>query len=142
MNILYILFILKGVDSGFYLKTMIKILLCDDSITVRKKLGNSIRSLTKCTIVEAKNGNEAVEQFNKETPDLVFMDIMMPEKDGLEAVAEIMTLHQEAKIIMLSSVGTKSNLQKALKFGALDFVQKPVDLDRLQTILETYTKEV
>jgi len=63
---------------------------------------------------------------------------MMPEKDGLEAVAEILTKHLDAKIIMLSSVGTKSNLQKALKFGVKDFIQKPVDEERLKAILDTY----
>lgn len=119
-----------------------KILICDDSMTVRKKLGNTLKALVDCDLYEAKNGVEAIERFNEETPDLVFMDIMMPEKDGLEAVAEIMVEHIDAKIVMLSSVGTKSNLQKALKFGAVDFVQKPVDIERLKTILETYNKEV
>lgn len=123
-------------------ETIMKILLCDDSMTVRKKLANSIKAIKDCEIIEAKNGQEAIEQFDKEVPDLVFMDIMMPVKDGLEAVAEIMTLHTKAKIVMLSSVGTKSNLQKALKFGAIDFVQKPVDQERLITILDTYTGEV
>jgi len=119
-----------------------KILLCDDSMTVRKKLGNTLKSLISCDLIEAKNGLEAIDCYNNEAPDLVFMDIMMPVKDGLEAVAEIMTMHQNAKIVMLSSVGTKTNLQKALKFGAIDFVQKPVEIDRLKTILETYNKEV
>lgn len=123
-------------------ETIMKILLCDDSMTVRKKLANSIKAIKECEIIEAKNGQEAIDQFDNEKPDLVFMDIMMPVKDGLEAVAEIMTMHTKAKIVMLSSVGTKSNLQKALKFGAVDFVQKPVDKDRLVTILETYTGEV
>lgn len=119
-----------------------KILLCDDSMTVRKKLGNTLKTLIPCELIEAKNGVEAIERFNEEIPDLVFMDIMMPVKDGLEAVAEIMTMHKSAKIVMLSSVGTKSNLQKALKFGAVDFVQKPVDTERLKVILETYNKGV
>lgn len=121
---------------------MMKILVCDDSMTVRKKLGNTLKSLIPCQVIEAKDGAQAIDLFNEEIPDLVFMDIMMPVKDGLEAVAEIMTMHRDAKIIMLSSVGTKSNLQKALKFGALDFVQKPVEIERLKTILETYNKEV
>jgi len=123
-------------------ETIMKILLCDDSMTVRKKLGNTLKSILPCELIEAKNGQEAIEQFEDHSPDLVFMDIMMPVKDGLEAVAEIMTLHTNAKIIMLSSVGTKSNLQKALKFGAVDFVQKPVETERLKTIIETYNKEV
>jgi len=120
---------------------MRKILICDDSMTIRKKLTNSLKSIIECDVFEAKNGVEAISMFDEVKPDLVFMDIMMPEKDGLEAVAEILTLHQGAKIIMLSSVGTKENLQKALKFGAIDFVQKPIENERLETILSTYCKE-
>jgi len=109
-----------------------KILLCDDSMTVRKKLANTLLSLIPCEIVEA------IDKFNFEKPDLVFMDILMPEIDGLEAVAKIITKHPAAKIIMLSSVGTKDNLQTALKLGAKDFIQKPADSKRLKIILETY----
>lgn len=110
-------------------------------MTVRKKLSNTLKSIIDCDVLEAKNGDEAINRFNEETPDLVFMDIMMPVKDGLEAVAEIMSQHPTAKIIMLSSVGTKGNLQKALKFGAIDFVQKPIEIEKLKIILETYKKE-
>lgn len=120
---------------------MIKILICDDSMTIRKKLTNALKSSINCEVFEAKNGIEAISQFNAVQPDLVFMDIMMPERDGLEAVAEILSLHPGAKIVMLSSVGTKDNLQKALKFGALDFVQKPIEQERLNIILSTYCKE-
>lgn len=120
---------------------MFKILICDDSMTIRKKLTNALKSSINCDVFEAKNGIEAISQFNEVQPDLVFMDIMMPERDGLEAVAEILSLHPGAKIVMLSSVGTKDNLQKALKFGALDFVQKPIEQERLNVILSTYCKE-
>jgi len=132
---------MEGVFSGVAWTIMRKILICDDSMTIRKKLTNSLKSIIECEVFEAKNGVEAISMFDEVKPDLVFMDIMMPEKDGLEAVAEILTLHQGAKIIMLSSVGTKENLQKALKFGAIDFVQKPIENERLETILSTYCKE-
>ncbi len=118
-----------------------KVLLCDDSMTVRKKVGHMIQFLTECTILEAINGQDAIEQYEEHNPDLVFMDITMPIKDGLEAVAEIMTLHQDAHIVMLSSVGTKSNLEKALKFGAKDFLQKPIDTDELKRILTQFEEE-
>lgn len=118
-----------------------KILICDDSMTVRKKLANLLNTIQPCIVSEATNGNEAIDFFKKEKPDLVFMDIMMPEKDGLEAVAEIMSSAPHAKIIMLSSVGTKGNLQKALKFGAIDFLQKPVEIEQLKSIFDTLNKE-
>lgn len=115
-----------------------RILICDDSMTVRKKLIQSLDNLGTFEYAEAKNGQEAIDLYNSFKPDLVFMDIMMPVRDGLEAVAEIKSLHQEATIVMLSSVGTKTNLQKALKFGAVDFIQKPVENERLQVIIDTY----
>lgn len=120
---------------------MLKILICDDSITIRKKLTNALLASIQCDVFEAKNGIEAIAQYDAILPDLVFMDIIMPERDGLEAVAEILSLHPTAKIVMLSSVGTKENLQKALKFGAIDFVQKPIEQERLNVILSTYCKE-
>lgn len=119
-----------------------KILLCDDSMTVRKKMGNLLQSLTPCTIYEAADGNEAVRSYQEFLPDLVFMDIMMPQKDGLAAVRDIMSIDPKANVIMLSSIGTKNNLQEALKSGALDFVQKPCDEARLKIILDTYQREV
>jgi two-component system, chemotaxis family, chemotaxis protein CheY len=131
----------KGVFFRHSLDFMKKILICDDSMTIRKKLTNALKSIIECDVFEAKDGNEAITMFDECNPDLVFMDIMMPEKDGLEAVAEILTLHPRAKIVMLSSVGTKDNLQKALKFGAIDFVQKPIENERLEVILSTHCKE-
>ena len=118
-----------------------KILLCDDSMTVRKKMGNLLQSLIQCNIYEATNGDEAIQSYQDLHPDLVFMDIMMPQKDGIEAVKGIIAKDPSAKIIMLSSVGTKNNLQEALKAGALDFVQKPCEEARLKIILDTYRKE-
>lgn len=142
-GIIYLLnFVLeRGVFQAKPELIMRKILICDDSMTIRKKLTNSLKSIIECDVFEAKNGIEAISMYDEVKPDLVFMDIMMPEKDGLEAVAEILTLHQEAKIVMLSSVGTKDNLQRALKFGAIDFVQKPIENERLEIILSTHCKE-
>ncbi len=79
--------------------------------------------LTACEIIEASNGEEAIALYASHKPDLVFMDIIMPVKDGLEAVAEIMNESASARIVMLTSVGTKENLLKALKLGACDFIQ-------------------
>ena len=84
---------------------------------------------------------EAIRLYKETIPNLVFMDIVMPEKDGLEAVAEIRLHDQKAKIVMLSSVGTKENLKTALKLGAVDFIQKPWNIERLQEIIEENHKE-
>lgn len=125
-----------GVRQG--LAKNMKILLCDDSMTVRKKLIQSITNIKECEVIEAKDGQVAVEAYKTHSPDLVFMDIMMPVKDGLEALAEIVLSDPKAKVVMLSSVGTKSNLQRALKVGAVDFIQKPCEPSRLKELLDTY----
>ncbi|MDA3846050.1 MAG: response regulator [Vallitaleaceae bacterium] len=118
-----------------------KVLICDDSMTVRKKLAATVVELTGCEVVEAKDGVSAVSKYESERPDIVFMDIMMPIKNGLEATEEIIRLDENATIIMLSSVGTKANLQQALKSGAKDFIQKPFELEKLKIIFKNYGGE-
>lgn len=126
----YKLYIDKGVS-------FIKILICDDSITIRKKLQGAIE-IENAEFFEAKNGEEALEQYELNTPDLVFMDIIMPVKDGIEALKDIIAFDNNAKVVMLSSVGTKSNLKIALEYGASDFIQKPWDLKNLNMIVNKY----
>lgn len=109
------------------MSTIQKILICDDSITVRKKLSQALSTIRSFDIYEAENGNVVIDTYDKVKPDLVFMDIVMPEKDGIQAVREIVLKDQQAKIIMLSSVGTSGNLKEALEAGAFDFIQKPWD---------------
>lgn len=118
----------------------IKILICDDSITIRKKLKGTIDISNDCIFLEAKNGKEAIEIYKTDKPNIVFMDIIMPEVDGIDALKAIMELDSNAKVVMLSSVGTKKNLKIALELGAIDFIQKPWDAQNLNTILSKYTK--
>ena len=68
--------------------------------------------------LEGRNGTEAIELYKKEKPDIVFMDIVMPEKDGNEALSEIKAFDQDAVIIIVSSVGTQDQLKKAIQLGA------------------------
>lgn len=132
---------MKGVTIGVRPDIIMKILLCDDSMTVRKKMIQTIQSVRPCEVIEAKNGEIAISAYLEHKPNLVFMDIMMPVKDGLEALAEIILADKNAKVIMLSSVGTKSNLQTALKVGAVDFIQKPCEASRLAELIDTYNEE-
>lgn len=118
-----------------------RILLCDDSMTVRKKLSQQLKSIQECDIMEAKNGQAAVEAYIAHRPNFVIMDIMMPVKDGLTALREIIAHDPSAKVIMLSSIGTKDNLQEALKAGAIDFIQKPFDQQGLFNLFQQFSKE-
>lgn len=119
----------------------IKVLICDDSILVRKKLTEILKSAGITTVSEAVNGVQAVEQYKANNPDLTFMDIVMPEKTGLEALEEIRAYNGEAKVVMASTIGTQSNLTAAIKAGAFDFLQKPVQDEDVYKILNTFTKD-
>lgn len=101
------------------------ILIVDDSRFMRQWLRRIIQQQPTCTIIEASNGKEAVEQYKKYQPDLVLMDIIMPQMTGLEALKQMMDYDQEAKVIMCSSMGTKQHVLEALNIGAKDFVVKP-----------------
>ncbi|MCH4888165.1 response regulator [Acidaminobacter sp. JC074] len=119
-------------------RKIIKILICDDSITIRKKLQGAISIDKEIEYYEAKNGVEAIKMYKDVSPNIVFMDIIMPEQDGIEALKQIMTYDPKAVVIMLSSVGTKMNLKVALESGASDFIQKPWDIKNLNTVLSKY----
>ncbi|MCR5002690.1 MAG: response regulator [Lachnospiraceae bacterium] len=114
----------------------IKILVCDDSILARKSMTAMLNSFGYESIIEVSNGEDAVNKYKEEKPDIVFLDIVMPVKDGITATREIIEFNPEARIIVISSVGTQTHLREVIKAGAKDFIQKPVDADLLKQVLE------
>lgn len=123
------------------MENQLKVLICDDSVLIRKKLRGSLEKCKCGEIFEAENGLVAVEVVKEKRPDLVFMDIVMPGKDGIEALEEIMAYNPETKVIMASSAGTKEHLKKALEKGAYDFIQKPISLEAITNLIEKVLKE-
>lgn len=119
----------------------LKILICDDSILVRKKLTDILKKLGITAIHEAVDGVEAVELYKEHKPDLVFMDIVMPIKTGLEALMEIKEFDNDAKVVMASTIGTQSNLVTAIKAGAYEFLQKPVNDEDVLKVLNSLIRE-
>ena len=120
-----------------------KVLICDDSMLVRKKLRTLVEDCG-LMVVEAQNGRQGVIHYEKESPDIVLMDIVMPELTGLEALAEIRKIDPKAVVVMISSSGTSSKLIEALKQGAVDFVQKPFEEEQIKELLArllTHKKE-
>lgn len=118
-----------------------KIMICDDSMFVRKKMKNAVAAANaEAEIIEAVNGVQAVEKYKTEKPDLVFMDIIMPEKSGVEALTEIIAFDKNAKVVMASSVGTQENLKQAILAGAYDFLQKPIEDDDVAKIIAKASK--
>ncbi len=114
----------------------IKLLICDDSALSRRRITNFLADLGYKDVYEASNGVEAVTLYKEHNPDGVFLDIVMPGKDGIEVVKDIMAYDPDAKIIMVSSVGTQTNLKAALEMGACDFIQKPASLEDLDGIIK------
>ncbi len=114
----------------------IKVQISDDSVLVRKKMKDHLASLGITTVFEAVNGNEAVDIYKANKPDVVFMDIVMPEKSGVEALIDILAYDSSAKVVMASSVGTQDNLKIAIAAGAYEFLQKPVNFDDVTKIIE------
>ena len=96
----------------------LKILICDDSILARKQMKDIINSIGSPTIIEAANGQLAIDMYKEHKPNLTFIDIVMPVKDGNAAISEIMEYDSSATIFVASSVGTQSELKKALAAGA------------------------
>ena len=114
----------------------VKVLICDDSVFARRKLKDYLNSIGFQDVLEATDGEAAVEQYKENRPDIVFMDIVMPKKDGVEAVGDIIKINPDAKIIMTSSVGTQDYLKDSIKAGACDFVQKPLENDKITNAIK------
>ena len=113
----------------------LKVLICDDSILVRRKLTDVLKKAGIVAVFEAKDGVQAVENYKAIKPDLVFMDIVMPAKTGLDALVEIREFDPDAKVVMASTIGTQSHLVSAIKAGAYEFLQKPVKDDDVNKII-------
>ena len=117
-----------------------KVLICDDSILARKQLKDIISTLGNPTCIEASDGQDAIDKYKANKPDMVFLDIVMPKKDGNIVISEIIEYDPNATIIIASSVGTQSQLKCALQAGAKDFVQKPLDKQLIIDVIEKYAE--
>jgi two-component system chemotaxis response regulator CheY len=105
----------------------LKILIVDDALFMRTLLRETLEVFGHQIIGEAENGTDAIRQFDKLKPDLVFLDVVMPELSGLDALKDIIAKHPKAKIIMLSAVNQKQEIQKAMSLGATEFIIKPFE---------------
>ena len=110
---------------------MARVLVVDDAAFMRKMVSDALSKAGHEVIGEACNGAEAVESFRALKPELTTLDITMPEKDGLQALGEIMTLDPSARVIMCSALGQESKVLESIKLGARDFVVKPFQADRV-----------
>jgi two-component system, chemotaxis family, chemotaxis protein CheY len=112
-------------------KAMTKVLIVDDAAFMRMMLKDILTKNGIEVVGEAVNGFEAVDKYRELTPDIVTMDITMPEKDGITAVKEIRTIDPNANVIMCSAMGQQPMVLEAIQAGAKDFVVKPFQADRV-----------
>ncbi|NOH01747.1 MAG: response regulator [Chloroflexi bacterium] len=109
---------------------MAKILIVDDAEFLRVRL-NKILDTEGYEVLQAENGSKAVSTYKEARPDVVLMDVTMPEMDGLTALKEIVGFDPKARVIMLTALGQESVVLEAVKSGARDFIVKPFEQDRV-----------
>jgi two-component system, chemotaxis family, chemotaxis protein CheY len=104
---------------------MARVLVVDDAAFMRKVVSDALASGGHEVVGEAGNGTEAVQRYQELSPELVTLDITMPEKDGLEALREIISLDPGARVLMCSALGQEAKVIESIQKGAKDFVVKP-----------------
>lgn len=115
------------------------VLICDDAIFMRTVLGDILREAGFEVVGEAETGREAIAKYRELQPDLVTMDIVMPDMGGIDAVREIVKEHPKARIVMCSAMGQQTLVVEAIQAGARDFIVKPFQparvLEAVQRVL-------
>jgi two-component system chemotaxis response regulator CheY len=118
---------------------MLKVLIVDDSLIIRKKIRKIVETLGHEVLTDATNGQEAIDAYAKYKPDLVTMDITMPDMDGITAVKNIIANDAHAKIIMVTSHGQEDMVIKSIQAGAVGYMLKPITDDKMaQAIGEVF----
>ncbi len=108
-----------------------RVLVVDDAPIIRLMIKDIIEFNGYEVVGEANNGKEAVQMYNELKPNLVTMDIIMPEMDGIEALGEILKNDPEAKVVMVTAIDQRESLMKAIRLGATDYIVKPFENDRV-----------
>ncbi len=118
---------------------MAKIMICDDAAFMRMMIKDILTKNGYEIAAEAENGAVAVEKYSDAKPDLVLMDITMPDMDGIQALKKIKEIDPAANIIMCSAMGQQAMVIEAIQSGAKDFIVKPFQAER---VLEAVKKVV
>lgn len=116
-----------------------KYLVVDDSKLARKMTIKNLKELIseKCDIIEASNGQEAIDLYEQNNISMCFMDLTMPIVDGFEATKQINAKHKDAKIIIVSADIQEQAMTRAKENGAIGFIKKPINKNNLETMLKS-----
>ncbi|MEM8884748.1 MAG: response regulator [Planctomycetota bacterium] len=112
-----------------------RMLIVDDALIMRKRIRDIAVEAGWEIAGEASNGEEALALYDEVHPDLVTLDIVMPKMDGVTALQRFLAADPDAKVIMISAVNQRDKLASCIEHGALDFIVKPFDPDRLRAML-------
>lgn len=110
---------------------MYKLMIVDDSNIIRNRIERCLSNIPIQVVATASNGQDALEKFKQHKPDLVTMDLTMPQMDGLECIKQIRSLDQNTKILVVSALSDRATGLKSLQYGARGFICKPFTDDQL-----------
>lgn len=113
----------------------IRVVLVDDEIHIRYLLRNIIKTEGYVVVGEANNGEDAIEMYRKQRPDLILMDINLPLKTGDQVLAEILHEFPDAKVVMLTMVADADTVKRCFEIGAIDYILKNVPVDEIRQML-------
>ncbi len=114
-----------------------KVLIVDDETEIVDFLSRFLQRFNIIAI-KANNGAQALQKYNEERPDFVFLDIQMPDKDGITILKEIKKDNESVKVLMITGKDDKELQSKAKKYGAIDYITKPLDLSELSVKINNY----
>jgi len=118
-----------------------RLMIVDDALIMRMKIKEIAMNAGWTVVAEASDGEEAVALYDQHAPELVTLDMVMPKMDGLSTLKTIRAANPQAQIVMVSAVDQKEKLNDCIMNGAMDFIVKPFDEDRLQAFFERYRKD-
>ncbi|MEG3190908.1 response regulator [Lysobacter sp. D1-1-M9] len=111
------------------------VLLCDDSRALRMLAARQLADCGFDVVAEAGTGVDAVQQYKALRPDVVLLDLVMPQRDGKQALREILATDPQARVVILSSLGARSDIEECLRLGAKSYLQKPIDPEAMARVL-------
>jgi two-component system chemotaxis response regulator CheY len=115
-----------------------RLLIVDDATIMRMRISSVAREAGWEIVAEATNGVEGLARYREQRPDLVTLDIVMPELDGVEMLRQLRSEDPAARVVMVSAVDQRAKLRECIALGALDFVVKPFDKERLLSLFRKY----
>jgi two-component system, chemotaxis family, chemotaxis protein CheY len=132
---------IKNVLLAYLTVVGFKVLVVDDSFLIIKLISqalNKMDSMIHLKTIEARNGVEALSKYKEERPDVVFLDVMMPYMDGMEALKQILEYNSDAKVVMVSSLRDEESIKNAMDAGALSYITKPFKEEEIQEVMKGF----